>query len=312
MDHVNLNHLRVFHAVAQRKNFTRAAEQLFVSQPAVHAQARAFERWCGVPVFHRNGRHTELTEQGKVLWTLASRVFALVSELEATADAWRTKRPSRLVVSSGMIIGTYLLPTLLRHFRSLYPSIDLVLNLGHGEEVEQRLLAGQCDIGFLGKQQLAEGLQAEHFVDDKLVLIVPATHPLARRRKIGIQDLRGQPLIVPERGTHTRQLIEERIVNAIRVDGAAAGPMVEINNPEAVKRAVAAGIGVSLVSVHALSDRTFNGIRQIPLAEGPIRRPFWIAYPIGTTDRPPVSLFLDAIRSFRRPAGRRKRYKRGL
>ncbi len=286
---VNLNHLRVFREVAKCGGYSAAARHLRLSQPAVYSESQAFERWCGVPLFRRVGRSVELTEQGRELSALADRVFQLVEDLEGKVEQWKSGRGAQVSVGAGMIIGVFLMPAIMRRMRQVHPGIQVVLHLANGEEIERGVLNRQFDVGFLGAREFAPGLKAVHFIDDELVLVVPASHPLGRRSEVSVLDLAGQPFIVPELGTNTRLTIEEFVGNPLRRAGLQFLPVLEANDPEFIKRAVAQGIGISLVSVHTLIDGLPPRIRRVELAEGPIRRPFWMIFRSGSETSPGIA-----------------------
>jgi DNA-binding transcriptional LysR family regulator len=289
MTQINLNHLRVFSAVVKHGGYSAAARQLLLSQPTVYSESKAFERWCGVPLFRRVGRGIELTEQGRVISDLADRFFELVDELETTVEQWKPGCHTRVSIGAGPIIGVFLLPAIMRRMRQLYPRIQVVLHLANGEEIERKVLNKELDIGFLGKSEFAAGLDAVHYIDDELVLLVPASHPLGKRREVSVLDLDGQPFIVPELGTNTRKVIETFIGNPLRQAGLQFLPVLEANDPEFIKRAIAQGIGISLVSVHTLTDGPPPRIRRVELLEGPIRRPFWMIYRSGSETLPGIA-----------------------
>jgi len=277
---MNFNHLLIFHKVAEKRHFTHAAEELFISQPAVSKQIHELEKTLGQPLFTHIRRSIYLTEAGQLLYDYANRIFALSSEAEAALEEMHDLERGRLAIGASTTIGTYLLPELLGHYRTQYPHIQLSLDITNADEVQERLLTHRIEIG------LVEGMVSDiDFVkqvwrQDELVLIASPQHPLARdNEQVSLQHLLDEniPFIRREQGSGTRAVLEEAL--------AARGlsPLqtsMELGSTEAIKRAVAAGLGVSFVSEHTIGLELATGqLRRVPLTDFTLIRPLFIIFP---------------------------------
>jgi len=260
---VNLNQLRVFDAVARTGSFSRAAETLSVTQPAVTLQIRQLERDCGVQLFERIRRRPRLSEAGQRLQEYARRIFALVDEAGRHLEGARGLSRGRLRVVTGPTGSAYA-ADLMAAFHRHHPGIELALSLDTSERIVQRIVALDDDIGLVGAEQKHPALARTPFRLDPLVVIVAPRHPWARRRTVSVRELAEAPLIVREAVSTTRRFIETRL-------GAAARRLriaMELGSNDAIKRAVEVGAGVGIVSRQVVRTELRAGtLRAIPLRE---------------------------------------------
>ena len=233
-------HLRAFHAVASEGGFSRAAVALNVSQPTLSAQVRALEQRYGVKLFERRGRGVETTELGRALLAVTRRLFGHEAEAEQLLISARGLRSGQLRV--GADAPAHVIP-MLATFNRRYPGIRLSLSFGNSERVLDDLLRRRCDVAFLPDVASDETVYALPFKRDRLVAFVERGHPWAARRSVRIAELSAQRLILREPGSTTRAAFEAGLAEA----GVAAGDVLEIGSREAVREAVAAGLGVGVV-----------------------------------------------------------------
>jgi DNA-binding transcriptional LysR family regulator len=288
-----LNQLRYFREVARHGQYTRAAETLFVSQPAVSKCVKDLERQVGAALFESIGRRVQLTEAGKMLLPHAERVLAELADAERALQGLSGGDEGRLVVGASSTPGTYLLPPLLGGFRRDYPKVELVLEIAGTREVLGRLLDGGLDLGVVGEAPFDPALHAELFRTETLLLIVAPGHSLAHRRRVTPHDLQAQPFVLRERGSSTRAVLERALTaNAIQ-----PRVVMELGNTEAVKKTVAAGLGVSLVSEHAVELEERAGVlvtRRIPELDP--RRGIYVVRRRSLRLTPLHQRFLDALK----------------
>jgi DNA-binding transcriptional LysR family regulator len=241
---INLNHLRVFAAVAEEGNVTRAAARLSVSQPAVSKQLGDLERALDLRLCDRLPRGVRLTEAGRRLRSHAARLLAVEAAAEAEMAALVEGERGRLSVGASTTIGSYLVPELFGRFKRRHPEIDLELHIANTQAIQAALVGGSLDLalteGFVG----AATLEAEVVAHDEMKLIVPADHAFTRRRRVRVGDLSRVPMIMRERGSGSRDVIEA----ALSARGVRLEPAMSLGSTEAVKNAVAAGLGVAFVS----------------------------------------------------------------
>lgn len=240
---MNLNQLRVFEAVARTGSFSRAAELLSVTQPAVTLQIRHLERDCGVQLFERIRRRPRVTDAGRVLQDYARRIFALVEEASRHLEGARGLTSGRLRVVTGPTGATYA-TRLITAFHRRYPGLHVALAVDISERIVQRVVTLTDDIGLVGAEQRHPALARTPFCGDPLVVIVAPGHPWSRRRTVSVRELADVPLITREAVSTTRTFIEARL-------GAAARRLrvqMELGSNEAIKRVVEQGAGVGIVS----------------------------------------------------------------
>lgn len=241
---MNLNHLAIFRAVAAERSISRGADRLMISQPAVSKQLAQFERQLKVKLLDRLPRGIRLTEAGQVLAGYADRLFAIEAEAENTLLELRGMRRGRLRLGASTTLGVYLLPKAFVRFREAHPEIHATLEVIGSPSVERRVLAGDLDLGFTESFSTQPELEAIEFADDDLVAIAPPRHPLARKRRVTAEQLCQQPFVVRETGSETKSFVEQ----ALSAKGLSVRPVMSLPTTEAIKQAVAAGIGVAIVS----------------------------------------------------------------
>jgi DNA-binding transcriptional LysR family regulator len=277
---MNFNHLLIFHKVAEKRHFTHAAEELSISQPAVSKQIHELEKTLGQPLFTHMGRSIYLTEAGQLLYDYANRIFALSSEAEAALEEMHDLARGRLAIGASTTIGTYLLPEQLGHYRTQYPRIQLSLDITNADEVQKRLREHRIEIGLVEGMVKDSDFVKQVWRQDELVLIASPQYPLVRdNEQVSLQSLldKNVPFIRREQGSGTRAVLEE----ALAARGLRPLPTsMELGSTEAIKRAVAAGLGVSFVSEHTIGLELAAGhLRRVPLTDFTLTRPLFIIFP---------------------------------
>ena len=243
-----LAQLRVFDAITRTGSFSRAAERLAVTPPAVSLQVRRLERAYGVRLFERIGRRVRLTPAGDALRQYTQRIFTLAEDAEQALLGTRGFTATRLrIVATPTTAGYYLGP-IWRALRQRYPELRLELSVQNSRRVRERLLALEDDLGMLGGEPDHPDLVCQPFARDLLAVIVAPDHPWGRRRTVALADLRDQPLILREPGSATREIVERRL----RAAGVDVGAAMEVASTEAIKRAVEVGTGVSVLAAAAV------------------------------------------------------------
>ncbi|HEY4579708.1 MAG TPA: selenium metabolism-associated LysR family transcriptional regulator [Candidatus Acidoferrales bacterium] len=245
---MDFQRLTVFQAVARRLSFSRAADELNLSQPAVSKHIQLLEAELGVRLLHRVGRRVELTDAGHIVADYAQRVSGLTEDMRRVLGELEGLQRGYLRLGASTTPGLYLLPETLARFRMRYPGVETTLAITNSADVTRRVRAGELDLGFVGAPAEAPGLQVRAFEGDEIVLIVPAGHTLARQRAFTSDLLARETLIVREAGSATRQIAEANLVRL----GLSPRRVLEMSGCEAVKRVVSAGLGVAFVSRYAI------------------------------------------------------------
>jgi DNA-binding transcriptional LysR family regulator len=270
---LDLHKLRIFAAVAELEHYSRAAEILQLSQPAVSAHVHDLERSLGVELFEKCGRGIRLTAEGRLVQTYARRIVATIGELdEAVADR-RGLRTGELRLGASSTIGEYLLPEAVGAFRRHYPGVRLAIEIGNTTRVTDRLRRGDLHLALVGEALDDPDLQFESYGTDEIRLIVPPGHPWAGGQ-VPVAALTSQPLILRERGSATRDVIEQALARA----GVQMAVQLELGGTEAIKGAIVAGLGIAFVSACAVAQELASGRLAVVSVVGlEIRRQFQIA-----------------------------------
>jgi DNA-binding transcriptional LysR family regulator len=290
---MNLNHLAVFHAVAQTGSMTLGAERLDISQPAVSKQVQELEHALGVQLFDRIGRRVRLSQAGEVLADYARRLFALAHEAEEVMADVRAIRRGRLVIGASTTIGTYLLPGVVAEFWRRHPRVDLLVEIENTEQVHRRLAGHELDVGLTEGFVEHEGLDAEVFHRDELVVIASPGHPLAGKPRVPLSAVQQEPFILREPGSGTRA-VEERALARLKVP---VQVVMALGSTEAIKRVVAAGVGLAIVSRLAASAECAAGtLAMLAVAELRMERPLHLVRRKGRRDGPALQAFCGVLR----------------
>jgi len=270
MDFVRLS---VFGAVARHSSFSRAADELHLSQPAVSKHIRQLEAELGVQLLHRRGNRVELTDAGHIVADYAQRVSVLTEEVRRVLGELEGLQRGYLRVGASTTPGLYLLPQVLAHFQEKYPGIEATLSIANSADITRRVMSGQVDLGFVGVPTEMPGLQVRPFAEDEIVLIVPPRHSLARQHSFTPGLLANETLILREAGSGTQQIAQSHLSEL----GIRPKRVMELLGCEAVKRAVAAGLGVAFVSRHAIALEMAQQLVSVPdIPELRFRRPLCI------------------------------------
>jgi len=289
--------LAVFGAVARHLSFSKAAEELQLSQPAVSKQIHQLEAELGVRLFQRMGRRVELTEAGKMVAAYAQRVLLLTEEVRRALAELEGVERGYLRLGASSTPGLYLVPDLLARFRREYPGVETTLIITNSVDVARRVSAGEMDLGFVGAAPEIPGLLFHDFAEDEIVLIVPARHALSRRRKFAPDLLGSEVLIVRELGSATREIAEANLARL----GITLRRTMEMSGSEAVKRAVAAGLGIAFISYHAIALEVAQKLVAVPaIPELRFRRPL---FRITRKDARPSAASLAFLELFERQDG---------
>lgn len=249
MLHLHLQRLHVFWNVARFGSFSRAAEELHLSQPTLSLQVRELERALGQQLFDRLGKRIYLTEAGRTLQEYAGRIFALTDEAQTALDDIRGLRRGHIAVGASTTFGIYVLPRAMATFRRRYPGIDLQLSVANAQRVQQQILANDVQLGFIGGSVSSPQLEARPLLLDELVVVVGPDHAWAKRREVAPEELVGQAFILRERGSGTREVLESRLAErGLRLD-----VRLEMGSTEAIKQAVAVDLGISIVSRYTVA-----------------------------------------------------------
>jgi DNA-binding transcriptional LysR family regulator len=289
---LNLNQLKIFHVAAQLKSFTRAAEELCLTQPGISKHIRQLEEYYGIKLFDRIGKKVTLTQAGEILLEATKAIFAHIDEAKLKIDDLKGLRGGKLNIGASISVGVYLLPNLLSDFVRKYPDILISTDISLSREVEESVLSHRNDIGLVGHPVKDDRLEVYRFMTDELMVVVPCHHPWSRRRSIKPHELEDQTFILAREGSGTRKTIEEML----DAEGIVLRRKMEFGNTEGVKKAVEAGLGISIVSKYVIArEVSLNLLCTIPLSGVHTRRDFNVIYLKEKYMSNPVKAFLDFL-----------------
>ncbi len=265
--------LQVFHTVARLLSFTKAAETLHMTQPAVTFQVRQLEEYFNTRLFDRTHNRISLTEAGKKVYEYADDIFDLYNEMENAVREMTGEISGALTIGASTTIAEYMLPTLLGDFREKYPDVTIHLKVSNTEGVVSMVENNTIDLGVVEAPVNNKNLVVENCKNDHLVAIVPPGHVLASERYLNVQQMLKFPFICREEGSGTREVISDYLDH---LPGCGEGLKIamELGSPEAVKGAVEAGMGISVVSRATIQKELKLGSLVALNLDPPLQRPF--------------------------------------
>lgn len=280
----NLDNFRlvVFRAVARQLSFRKAAEELYLTQPAVSLQIKALEEDIGVQLFDRTGSHIALTEAGRVLLACSQQVNTLLIEAEQQIAALSGDHAGKLALGASTTIAQYVLPRLLGGFSREHPRVHLTLISGNTEQIVDAVEKQKIALGFIEGPARSRDVKTESFLEDEMVLIVSAAHEWAELKSIPCSEIASASLLMRERGSGTRRVVEMALGrNGVKLSSLRI--VMELDSTEAIKSAVEAGLGIGFVSRWAVAtDLRFNKSLRIVDIDGlRIKRQFLLTYAAG-------------------------------
>jgi DNA-binding transcriptional LysR family regulator len=250
--------LQVFHAVAKHRSFTKAAETLFMTQPAVTFQIKQLEEQFNVRLFERGHGQISLTEAGQVVFEYAERILSLSSELDARMKDLTGHVAGVLLIGASMTIADYLLPQVLGEFKSRYPSVVPRLLVANSEMVQNQVAEHSLDIGFIEGESLLPSLVTETCCEDELQVVCAPSHPLAKRKSVTPDLLAQHAYISREPGSGTRE-VADRYLQKAGIAPDTLNPVMELGSPEALKGLVSTGYGFAIMSRATVAKETRLG-----------------------------------------------------
>ena len=291
---MNPHHLRTFLAVRSHLNYTRAAEQLFLSQPAVSRHLRQLEAELGVRLFEQLGKTLHLTDAGRTLGLEATRILGALERAAEAVRAYRSAEHGSLRIGASTTPGLYLLPGLLGRFRKRYPGVELHYAVENSLRIERMIVRNELDLGFVGGHLANEDLDLQPVLEDEIVCFAAPSHPLARRRRIPPEALGKETVIIRKQGSATRRLFESWLAN----ENTRLGKTIQVQGPEAGKILVGAGMGVSFMSVHGIrKELRRKRFRVLPVTRLRLRRRIQLVRHRDKHTTPVMEAFLALARS---------------
>ena len=257
-----LDQLRILKAIASEGSFKKAAESLYISQPAVSLQVQNLEKQLSVPIFDRENRKAAFTEEGKVLLRYGNRILSLFDESCRAIEDLRSLNGGTLVIGASQTTGTYLMPRLIGLFRQKYPQIAVQLQVHSTRRISWSVANGQVNLAIIGGKvppELDNVLQITPYAEDELALILPKLHPFSKLEYIQKEDLYRLRFIALDTQSTIRKVIDQ-VLNQNGIDSTRFKIEMELNSVEAIKNAVQSGLGAAFVSISAIAKELELGI----------------------------------------------------
>jgi DNA-binding transcriptional LysR family regulator len=277
MKNATLHQLRVFEVVARHCSFTRAAEELFLTQPTVSMQIKQLNQAVGLPLFEQIGKRLYLTDAGQKLYVTCKDIFEQMAQFEmAIADLKGMKQG--LLRLAAITTTKYFLPRLLGPFCERYPGVDVSLNFSNHERVLQSLNDNAYDLYIVSQLPESTDVLSYPVLENPLVVLAPQNHPLAREQNITLERIAQEPFIMRESGSGTRKVVQQLFEQhdlPLKV-------RLELSSNEAIKQAIVGGLGISILSIHTLALEGTHGPLAVLDVQGfPIDRHWYAIYPAG-------------------------------
>jgi DNA-binding transcriptional LysR family regulator len=292
---MDFRQLEVFAGVYELRSFSRTASSLRLTQSTVSEHVRLLEEELGTRLFDRLSRETVPTRAGELLYSYARQMLALRSQARQAVDDFLGQIAGTLLAGASTIPGEYVLPAVIGRFRERHPRVAITLQISDSRGIVQAVLDGQVDVGVVGADPGNRGLETRALMPDELVLVVPPGHRWSGRPEVSVDELKTEPLIVREAGSGSRQALER----ALEATGCSLGEMqiiADIGSTSAIKQAVKAGVGVSVMSRRAADDECRHGlIACVKLKDLVVTRHFYVITHASRSRSPLCRAFLEFL-----------------
>lgn len=275
MNQATLHQLKVFEAAARHGSFTRAAEELFLTQPTVSMQIKQLTKSVGLPLFEQVGKRLYLTEAGRELFATCRQIFETIAQFEMKVADLKGLKQGQLRLAV-ITTAKYFIPRLLGPFCQLYPGIDISLQVTNHEGIIERMISNQDDLYIMSQVPEHLDVNCEPFLENPLVVLAPLNHPLAKEKNIPISQLSNEPFIMREPGSGTRRAVQKLFDE----HGVNVKVKLELGSNEAIKQAIAGGLGISVLSRHTLIPDA-GDLSILDVEYFPIKRTWYMVHPNG-------------------------------
>jgi LysR family transcriptional regulator, low CO2-responsive transcriptional regulator len=275
LDQATLYQLKIFYTVVQFGSFTRAGQELFLSQPAVCMQVKKLAQALGLSLFDKLGKNITLTQAGKELLTTCDQIFKTVDNFEGKLTDLQTLKQGTLKIS-GLTTTKYILPLTFGEFGQLHPNIDISLKLANHSGIAERMIKNLDDLYIVSEIPKYVDVESIPFLQDELVVVASVHHPLAKERNISIDNLANEAFIMREIGSATRNQVQSIFLKhdvKVRVK-------MELNNNEMISSFVGDGLGISVLSRHCVASNLYKGLTILDVEHFPIWRQWYVVYPV--------------------------------
>ncbi len=289
--HITMRQLQVFEAVARHLSFTRAAEELYLTQPAVSIQVRQLSEILDMPLFEQMGKKIFLTEAGHILFRHSQTMLNHLNEIQYDINLLRGVEGGRLKICIASTVN-YFATRLLSRFCEKHKGIKISLEVINRQELIKRLEDNEPDLVLMGAPPESLNAEAVSFMDNPLIVIASPNHPMAERKKIPIKELSGETFVMRESGSGTRQAMK-RVFDE---HGVKPIPGIQVTGNEIVKQSVQAGLGLAMVSIHTVRlELELERLISLDIQGFPVIRHWYIVYRRGKQLSQTAKVFIDFV-----------------
>ncbi len=299
LKNITMQQMRSLVCLAEERSFSRAAKKMYLTQPSLTKHIKNLEEETGVQLVDRKSRGISLTPEGRVLCESAKRVFGLIDDTGEKIARMKDNESGSIRIAASTIPATYILPRSLSTFRDRHKDIHCYVRTNDSDVTLDMILNDEAEIGFIGREITGRKLRSEPLWRDRLVLAVPADHKWRGRETVSLDEVSTEPFVSRERGSATRTVLEEYLRKNTNLTLAGFNIVCELGSSEAVKEAIIAGLGVSIISIHAVGHEMESGLlSEVPIENCSIERNFCLIYKARIGLMKHHRVFLDFIRNY--------------
>jgi DNA-binding transcriptional LysR family regulator len=272
---MNLNQLKIFYFAAKYGNLSLAAEALFITQPAVTKGIQRLQEQYGIKFVNRFGKKLALTDSGEALYEIAEQIFEMESQAEESVSDFQQHKRGHIRIHSSESFGAYYLPPIINPFSKSNPHIRISVNILPVEQVIENSISLKNDLGFISSPVEHNKVTAREILEDRIVIVAPPDHPLTRKGSLEPRDLKGQAMIMHEKGSATRIFVDD----FIRKNNISITIPLELSSNMAIKKAVQERIGIAMISRKVVSEEIQRGeLKAILFSDQQIKRKFYMVH----------------------------------
>ncbi len=298
--YVTLQQMESLVNLVEERSFSHAAKRMNLTQPSLTKHIKNLEDLINARVVNRKNRAIPLTPEGRIVYDCAKRLFKMIDEAGEKVLRAGESESGDIYISASTIPATYILPHVLTEFKGKYTAVHCYVKTNDSEETINKVLDDEAEIGFIGKNTGNKKLYAKALWKDRIILTVPPSHPWSGRSDVTLDEVFREPFIIRERGSATRSIMEEYLADNKDQGLSGLNIVCELGSSEAVKEAIIAGLGISLISIHAVKRELESGVlREVPIKEGIIERNIYVIYKRRFPLMKHHKLFMDFIENYR-------------
>ena len=273
---ISLRQLQVFEAVGRLLSFTKAAEELYLSQPTVSMQIKKLESDIGLPITEQIGKKVSLTETGATLYQVSRDILATLGRFEMQIDDQKGLRTGHLRIAV-VTTANYFAPRLLGKFYQSYPGINVSLEVTNREHILERMVQNLDDFYLMGKPPVSSEFEFRSYLTNPMVVVAPATHALVGKKAISLSEIAKEYFILREQGSGTRIAIEQKFADA----GLGLNVRMELGSNESIKQGISGGLGIAVLSLHTLTSGDMDELAVLDVEGFPISWQWYVGHPKG-------------------------------